>query len=92
MKAGNGSARPEHIPTFFRISRQGEQGGQGTDTYPQTRTITIGNVIIGGDKPIVIAGPCAVESREQTLEIARDVKAVGANMLRGGAFCRLAMP
>jgi len=35
---------------------------------------------------VVIAGPCSVESREQTLEVARAVKAAGADMLRGGAF------
>ena len=35
---------------------------------------------------MVIAGPCSVESEEQTLETARKVKAAGANMLRGGAF------
>lgn len=35
---------------------------------------------------VVIAGPCSVESEEQTLETARAVKAAGANMLRGGAF------
>lgn len=44
-------------------------------------------VIIGGDaSPVVIAGPCAVESREQLLETAQAVKAVGAQILRGGAF------
>ncbi len=41
---------------------------------------------IGGDTLTVIAGPCAVESREQTLEIARRVKKAGAHFLRGGAF------
>lgn len=45
-------------------------------------------VTIGGPAatPIIIAGPCAVESREQVLTTARAVKAAGANMLRGGAF------
>lgn len=39
-----------------------------------------------GDDFVVIAGPCSVESEEQTLETARAVKAAGADMLRGGAF------
>jgi 3-deoxy-7-phosphoheptulonate synthase len=39
-----------------------------------------------GKKFVIIGGPCSVESREQTLEIARAVKAAGADMLRGGAF------
>lgn len=43
-------------------------------------------VTIGGAAPVIIAGPCAVESREQLLEIARAVKGAGAQVLRGGAF------
>jgi 3-deoxy-7-phosphoheptulonate synthase len=44
--------------------------------------------IIGGNEsmPVVMAGPCAVESREQLLSTARAVKAAGAQVLRGGAF------
>jgi 3-deoxy-7-phosphoheptulonate synthase len=52
----------------------------------ETRVVTVGKVQFGGVRPVVIAGPCAVESREQTLAVARAVKAAGANMLRGGAF------
>jgi 3-deoxy-7-phosphoheptulonate synthase len=37
-------------------------------------------------KPIVIAGPCSVESEEQILQLAKEVKQAGATMLRGGAF------
>ena len=43
-------------------------------------------VAIGGSAPVVIAGPCAVENREQLLSMARAVKAAGAHILRGGAF------
>ena len=52
----------------------------------QTRAVQVGRVRFGGERPVVIAGPCAVESREQTLEIARAVKGSGADMLRGGAY------
>ena len=52
----------------------------------QTRVVEVGGVRFGGERPVVIAGPCAVESREQTLEIARAVKGSGANRLRGGAY------
>src|SRR6476469_5886110 len=45
-----------------------------------------GHRIGGGDTFALIAGPCTVESREQTLAVARDVKAAGACMLRGGAY------
>ena len=43
-------------------------------------------VAIGADTLVVVAGPCAVESEEQTLRIARQVKKAGAHILRGGAF------
>jgi 3-deoxy-7-phosphoheptulonate synthase len=44
------------------------------------------DVVFGGKKPIIIAGPCAVESENQFRTIAREVKKNGADMLRGGAF------
>jgi len=47
--------------------------------------IAVNNVKVGQDF-VVIAGPCSVESEFQTIETARQVKAAGANMLRGGAF------
>ena len=43
-------------------------------------------VIIGGEQPVMMAGPCAVESREQLLSIAQAVQGAGAQILRGGAF------
>ena len=48
--------------------------------------VRVGGVAVGGGLLVVVAGPCAVESREQTLTIARAVKAAGAHLLRGGAF------
>lgn len=44
------------------------------------------SVTIGGGEPVIMAGPCAVENREQLLVTARGVKAAGAHILRGGAF------
>jgi 3-deoxy-7-phosphoheptulonate synthase len=52
----------------------------------ENTVVTVGNTQIGGAAAIVIAGPCAVESREQLLTTARAVKAAGAGMLRGGAY------
>ena len=43
-------------------------------------------VVVGGKKVVVMAGPCSVESREMLFEIGKDVKAAGADFLRGGAF------
>ena len=54
--------------------------------HPQNTVVQVGDVKIGGGEPILIAGPCSVESREQICEIAQSVKAAGATLLRGGAF------
>jgi 3-deoxy-7-phosphoheptulonate synthase len=56
------------------------------DFHPEKTVITVGGVDIGGQKVVVIAGPCSVESEEQILEVAAAVKAAGAQILRGGAF------
>lgn len=50
-----------------------------------TTQIPVGGIVMGADF-LVIAGPCAVESREQIMQAAASVKAAGANMLRGGAY------
>jgi len=58
-----------------------------SDHHPQRSAIEVGNVVIGNDAPLVlIAGPCAVESREQLMATAAAVRSAGASMLRGGAF------
>ena len=51
-----------------------------------TTLIEMKDVIIGGKEVIVMAGPCVVENTKQILETARQVKAAGAKILRGGAF------
>ncbi|MBC8275048.1 MAG: 3-deoxy-7-phosphoheptulonate synthase [Chloroflexi bacterium] len=56
------------------------------ETHPQPTIISIGNVIIGGEKPVIMAGPCAIESENQALTIANLVKQYGAQVFRGGAF------
>jgi len=48
--------------------------------------VRVGAVPVGGPGLVLMAGPCAVETREQTLAIARAVKSAGAHVLRGGAF------
>ena len=57
------------------------------DFHPENTIVTVGSVRIGeGERPVVVGGPCAVESEQQILATARWVKACGADMLRGGAF------
>ena len=48
--------------------------------------VSIGGVEVGGKSLVIVAGPCAVETREQTLTVARAIKAAGGHLLRGGAF------
>ncbi|MGI6537153.1 MAG: 3-deoxy-7-phosphoheptulonate synthase [Caldicoprobacterales bacterium] len=58
----------------------------GRAFHPENTVIKIGNEEIGGNKVAVMAGPCAVESREQLLNTARFLKSQGVGFLRGGAF------
>ena len=54
--------------------------------HPAPTIIEVGGVQIGGGTPVVMAGPCAVESRSQLMETAEIIKAGGAQFLRGGAY------
>ncbi len=54
--------------------------------YPEDSIIDVAGVKIGGTKIVVMAGPCAVESRDQCLAIGEKVAASGATMFRGGAY------
>lgn len=59
-----------------------------TEIKPEKTIVPIrdGNVLVGGEKVVVMAGPCGVESEDQLLETAEGVKKAGATILRGGAF------
>ena len=52
----------------------------------EIKCIQVGETCIGGDKPVIIAGPCSIESYDQIISIAKEVKAAGADFLRGGIF------
>ncbi len=54
--------------------------------HPESTCVTVGGHTIGPDTLNIMAGPCAVESEEQLMTIARAVKAAGATILRGGAY------
>ncbi|KFX59597.1 3-deoxy-7-phosphoheptulonate synthase [Clostridium botulinum] len=54
--------------------------------HPEATIIDVNGQKIGGNKIAMIAGPCSVESEEQIIKIAEEVKNIGANFLRGGAF------
>lgn len=53
---------------------------------PENTVFPLDGFIIGGDEIVIVAGPCAVESRSQLLEAAHAVKEAGAQALRGGAY------
>ena len=53
---------------------------------PEDTKITVGDVIIGGVEPVIISGPCSVESEKQIWEIAAEVASKGAHVLRGGVY------
>jgi len=65
------------------ISREYSKFSEGAS---ESRVIPVGGVRIGGDEPIFIAGPCAVENKEQLFRIAEGAKKAGAHILRGGIF------
>ena len=54
--------------------------------HPDDTVVDVGGVKIGGGSFCLIAGPCSVETEEQIIGVAQQVKAAGANLLRGGAF------
>jgi 3-deoxy-7-phosphoheptulonate synthase len=55
-------------------------------TSAMDTVINVNGIEIGGAEIVIIAGPCAVENREQLLETAKAVRRAGANILRGGAY------
>jgi len=56
------------------------------DIRPEKSVVRVGKATIGGDELTIIAGPCAVESREQTFAVAEAVSRSAARFFRGGAF------
>jgi 3-deoxy-7-phosphoheptulonate synthase len=56
------------------------------EVRPENTVVRVGEVAIGAGVPVIMAGPCAIESETQALTIARHVHAAGAHIFRGGAF------
>ena len=74
----------EIVETVKRVSEPFKQANR--KFHPADSVIDCGGVSIGGGNFAMIAGPCSVESREQLVSVAADVKNYGAHILRGGAF------
>ena len=72
------------VDSVKRVSETFKQANR--KFHPEDTVVNVGDVKIGGGNFCLIAGPCSVESEEQIVSIAKNVKKSGANMLRGGAF------
>jgi 3-deoxy-7-phosphoheptulonate synthase len=80
-----GLQRFDFVDRVMKVSEPYKLSGR--HFHPEDSVIDLGNgAKIGGGNFAVIAGPCSIESEEQILSIARDVKRSGATFLRGGAF------
>jgi 3-deoxy-7-phosphoheptulonate synthase len=90
ITGNQGAIDPIHFENFagvaeaIRVSKPYKLVGR--DLKQDDTVVRIGDAEIGGTEPAIIAGPCAVESREQTLEIAELVASCGVKFFRAGAF------
>ncbi len=75
------AAQPPPPPKTSSNYRLASRVHRATDTV-----VHVGVVPVGGKRPVIIAGPCAVESREQVMACARAVRESGGDVLRGGVF------
>lgn len=74
----------EIVETVKRVSEPFKQANR--KFHPADSIIQVGDVSIGAGHFAMIAGPCSVESKEQIVSVAEEVKLGGADILRGGAF------
>jgi 3-deoxy-7-phosphoheptulonate synthase len=72
------------VMEVVRISKPYKMASR--EFHPENTVVQVGDVLIGGSEPVIMAGPCSVEDEEQMVSTARAVKAAGAKILRGGAF------
>ena len=72
------------VETTVAISKSYKRASR--EFHPASTVVDIRGIKIGDGTPVVMAGPCAVESREQLLETAQLVKEGGAQFIRGGAY------
>jgi 3-deoxy-7-phosphoheptulonate synthase len=78
FKQMNGVAEVVPISTSYKfVSREFKK---------QDTKVKVGDVVVGGDRIVIMAGPCAVESLEQSMSIAKSVRQYGAVLFRGGAY------
>ncbi len=74
----------EHVNKVIRVQEPYKKANRVF--HPKDTVIEVKGVKIGGGNVVVMSGPCSVESRDQIISVAKDVKAAGAQILRGGAY------
>ena len=80
----NKIATNDNVERVMRVSEPYKRANR--KFHPEDTVVRVGDVSIGAGSFAVMAGPCSVESEGQVVSVARDVKAAGARLLRGGAF------
>ena len=78
LESGSGVAEVVPILAPYKVASR--------EVKPEPTIVRVGSLSVGNCHLGMIAGPCSIESEEQTLSTARAVKAAGATALRGGAF------
>lgn len=76
----------DHLPGVMRVVTNHKPFAMASLDARDKSTVTVGDVVIGGGSPVMMAGPCSVEGRDAMIEQAILAKRAGANILRGGAF------
>ncbi|MEP6919940.1 MAG: 3-deoxy-7-phosphoheptulonate synthase [bacterium] len=90
ITGNQGSVDPSHFETLagvaevIRVSKPYKL--ITLDLRPEKTVVRVGDATIGGDELAIIAGPCAIESREQAFAVAESVRRSGAKFFRGGAY------
>lgn len=90
ITGNQGSVDPSHFETLpgvaeaIRVSKPYKLITR--DLRPEKTIVRVGDAAIGGDELAIIAGPCAIESRNQAFAVAETVRRSGARFFRGGAF------
>lgn len=83
---GNLDDSVAQLPGVMRVQHAHKPFAMASLDARAKSTVTVGTVVIGGDEPVIMAGPCSVEGRDAIVQQAREAKAAGATILRGGAF------
>ena len=76
----------DRLPGVVRVEQSHKPFAMASLDARSKSTVTVGDVVIGGGEPVIMAGPCSVEGRDAMIEQAILAKEAGATILRGGAF------